>query len=479
MRIIVAGATGYVGGRLVGRLVEAGHEVTVVVRNPDGLDRHAWQDRVTVESGDLLDPESLPPESLRGFEAGYYLVHSLGSGEDFDERDRKAAETFSRAADDLPHLIYLGGLLPDGHRSAHLQSRARTGEQLSSLLPVTEFRAGPIIGSGSASFEMVRYLTERLPVMVAPKWIRNEVQPIGVRDLLAYLMAVLDQPPLGIVEIGGEVLSFRDMLSGYARVQGLPRAILPLPVLAPRLAARWVSWITPIRREIAQPLVEGIVSPVTADLRRARELFPDIDPADYATTLRRADERQRRDLVETRWAHAVRHQPLDYYSVVDQEGLFREVRRVFAKAPPEAVFRVFSSLGGDRGYLVWNWAWHVRGWIDLAFGGPGMRRGRRDPQELDVGDHLDFWRVESIEPNQRLVLRAEMRNPGLGWLSWEIEEQEGGSCLTQTALFRPKGLGGFLYWYFLYIPHRFIFSGMANSIARQAEEEARAETATA
>lgn len=471
MRILVTGATGYVGGRLVPRLLDAGHEVAVLVRNPRRYAGRRGAEHVEVIEGDLLEPDSIAGK-LAGFDAAYYLVHSMLGGAEFGERDRRAAETFAAAIGECPHIVYLGGLLPEGEVSPHLSSRAETGRRLEERLPrrVTEFRAGPIIGSGSASFEMVRYLTERLPVMVTPRWVNNTVQSVAVRDVLNYLVAALDAGPSGIVEIGADVLTFRDMMQIYAEVRGLSRRIIiPTPVLAPRVAARWVGWVTPITNRLAVPLVEGMTRPLAADTEKASRLFPSIEPMSYREAVRRALERVDSNMVETRWTDALGSHV--GFELADQEGLIREVRQTEVDATSDAVFATFSGLGGDKGWLVWNWAWTLRGWLDKLTGGPGLRRGRRDPRRLREGESLDFWRVERVEPPHLLRLRAEMKVPGKAWLQFEAAEAEspGKTVLTQTALFEPKGLPGVLYWYLLYPLHAVIFSDMVRAIGREAE----------
>ena len=468
VRVLVTGATGYVGGRLVPRLLERGHQVRVLVRDEARLQGRPWAGRVEVVRGSLEDEEALR-RALEGVEAAYYLVHAMLSEKAFQEAERRQAETFARVAREagLAHVVYLGGLLPkEGGPSPHLRSRAQVGEILRANLPATEFRAGPIVGSGSASFEMVRYLTERLPIMVAPRWVLNPVSPIAIRDVLAYLLLALERGPSGVVEIGAEPLSFKSMMETYAEVRGLKRVILPVPVLAPRLAALWVGLVTPIPNRLALPLVEGILHPLVADTGRARALFPEVEPIPYRKAVELALERIALGEVETRWSGALYGEG---YRLEDREGLIREVRVLHAKASPEALFRSFSSLGGERGWLAWNWAWVLRGLLDRMVGGPGLRRGRRHPTELLPGEAVDFWRVEAADPPRLLRLRAEMRLPGRAWLEWEAREEKGGSLLVQTAYFEPKGLTGFLYWWALYPIHRRIFSDLARAIVREAE----------
>lgn len=469
MRVLVTGATGYVGGRLVPRLLEAGHQVRVLVRRERSIAGRPWADGVEVFVGDMVEGE-LPAAAFGGVDAAYYLVHSMHAGRDFAQRDRSAASRFADAARDVPLTVYLGGLLPSGggRPSKHLASRAEVGEVLRSRLPTTEFRAGPIIGSGSASFEMVRYLTDRLPVMVAPRWILNEVRPIGIRDILAYLLAALGKPPLGAVDVGVAPMTFKAMMEEYAAVRGYRRLILPLPVLAPTLAALWVGLVTPIPNRIAVPLIQGMIEPLVGDTLRAREIFPDIEPMPYRRAVALAMERIGANLVETRWSGAVG--AAGTFELIDWEGLIREVRSVHVAAPPAQVFRAFCSLGGERGWLAWDWAWRVRGAADRLFGGPGLRRGRRHPEELLEGEAVDFWRVERVQPDKLLRLRAEMRVPGKAWLQFEAVPEQGGTRLVQTAFFAPDGVLGALYWYTLYPIHRPIFSDLVRAIARLAAE---------
>lgn len=467
MTVLVTGATGYIGGRLTSRLVEQGVRVRVLVRDPQRLRGRWWENDVELLRGDLLDASSMA-RALDGVEEAYYLVHSMAAGADFEERDRIAARNFVSAGGGLRHCIYLGGLLPPANDvSRHLQSRADTGAILHEGLPVTEFRAGPIVGSESTSFEMVRYLTERLPFMIAPRWITNKVQPIAVRDVLAYLMAARTRDALGIVEIGGaDQLSFRDMLRQYGDVRGLNRVIIAVPALAPAVAALWIDKVTPIPRTVAIPLVEGIVHPVVADTARARALFPDIVPVGYRAAVERAVARIAEHAVESRWSDALGAG--DSYTLTDQEGVLEETRAQYVDATPEQVFRAFCKLGGDQGWLAWNFLWRVRGFLDRLVGGPGLRRGRRHPEQLLPGEAVDFWRVEIVEPPRVLRLRAEMRVPGKAWLQFTAVPEGSGTRLIQSALFAPRGLFGLLYWYAMYPAHLFIFGDMVRAIARLA-----------
>jgi uncharacterized protein YbjT (DUF2867 family) len=469
MKVLVTGATGYIGGRLVPRLLEMGHEVRVMVRDPGRIAGRLWTPSVEIVRGDVEDPRSLEA-AVDGVEAAYYLIHLMDAGGDFAERDRRAAENFVAAGQDLRHVIYLGGLLPIAENvSKHLASRAEVGEILRAGLPTTEFRAGPVIGSGSASFEMVRYLTERLPAMIAPRWILNDVQPIAIRDILAYLSLALEREPAGIYNVGTAPLTFKGMMQEFARVRGLRRLIVPVPVLAPRLAALWVGLVTPIPNRLAVPLVEGVVHPVVADTSRTTGDFPEIVPLTYHEAVARALQQTTENAVATRWSSALGSAPA--FELSQTEGMIRETRSCRTPADPDAVYSAFTSLGGDRGWLFWSWTWSIRGLLDRLVGGPGLRRGRRHPTELEPGDAVDFWRVERVEKPKLLRLRAEMKVPGRAWLQWEAVPDGTGTRLVQTALFEPIGLAGHLYWNLLYPVHKIMFSGLVRRIAALATAE--------
>ena len=467
MNILVTGATGYIGGRLIPKLLEKGHRVRVFVREERRLEGRKWSEKVEVAIGDLENREEIS-RAMQDIDAAYFLVHSMNEGGDFAERERAIAENFARAAQTVEKIVYLGGLLPAGNVSEHLKSRAAVGEILRAGGKTTEFRAGPIIGSGSASFEMVRYLTERLPVMIVPKWVKNEVQPIAVRNVIEYLVAALDKPPLGVVDIGADVLAFRGMMEIFAEVRGLKRVLIPVPVLTPLLSGLWVGLITPIPNSLAVPLVKGIINPVLADTTKAEANFPEIEPLEYREAVRLALEKINERAVETRWSGAYGEGETTY-RMTDREGVFREVRTVMTDASTESVFRSFTSIGGDKGWLAWGWAWKLRGLMDKLVGGPGLSRGRRHPTEVLIGEELDFWRVEDLKRNQMLLLRAEMKVPGKAWLQFEAVPKDGKTQLIQTAIFAPKGLFGFLYWYASYPAHFFIFERMAQKIVQGAE----------
>lgn len=476
-RILVTGATGYVGGRLAPRLLEAGYRVRCLVRDAERLQGHTWLDGVEVVQGDALDPNSLRA-AMRGVGAAYYLIRGMQGGKVYAERDLEAARNFAAAADQagIERIIYLGELVdPAARLSPYLRSRHETGYALRrGRVPVTEFRAGMIVGAGSVLFEMIRYLTEREPVLVCPRWFFSMAQPIAIRDVLAYLVAALEQgESLGrLVEIGGATrLRYADMLLGYAAERGLRRLLIPTPVYAPFLSAYWVHMVTPVHWRAVLPLIEGLraESVVRDDL--ARQLFPEIRPLDYRTAVHLALGRVQSETVETSWSDALVTSAGDVrpFKLVEQEGMMIERRQMVVDLPPETVFRAYAGLGGERGWLYLNWTWMVRGWIDKLVGGVGLRRGRRHPDELRIGESLDFWRVEAVEPGRLLRLRAEMKVPGKAWLQFQSLPAEGGATLlTQTAYFAPRGLSGFVYWYALYPIHTFIFSGLIRRVAARA-----------
>ena len=464
MNILVTGATGYIGGRLIPALLNNGYTVRALARDPARIQGRSWSDRIEIAIGDLMDPASLS-DALKDIDVAFYLVHSMYAGSDFAQKDRKAVLNFIEAAKDVKHVIYLGGHLPrpDVVPSNHLKSRAEVGTLLRENLPTTEFRAGVIIGSGSASFEIVRYLTERLPVMITPKWVRNYAQPISIRDILKYLLRAVEMPPMDIVEVGSEKLTFLEMMRGYAEVRGMKRVIIPVPVLTPRLAALWIGFVTPVPNSLAVPVVEGLIHDVIGDTRKAAQLFPDIEPIPYKKAVEDAISRVAENNVETRWTNSMGGEAA--YQLTTREGLIEEVRTFNIDSPPEKAFRFVCALGGDKGWLVYHWAWLIRGEIDHLIGGPGLRRGRRDPENLVVGDAVDFWRVESVVPNRLLRLRAEMKVPGRAWLQFETLPDGSGTKLVQKAIFEPRGIGGLVYWYGLYPFHKAIFSKMIKEIA--------------
>jgi uncharacterized protein YbjT (DUF2867 family) len=480
MRILVTGVTGYIGGRLVPLLLEEGTQIRCLVRDPSRLEGRSWTDQVEIIQGDIFDLPSLF-NALQDVKIAYYLIHSMGGGSNFHNLDIIAAENFSYAAkkQGVERIIYLGGLGdPTEQLSTHLQSRQITGERLGvSGIPVTELRAAVIVGSGSLSFEMIRYLTERLPVMICPKWVYTRVQPIAIRNVLDYLVSVKEIPAASgrVIEIGGsDVLTYGEMMMIYARVRGLKRWLIPVPVLTPRLSSYWVHIITPIPSNIARPLIEGLKNEVIVKDNFAREILPEIKLLDYETSVKAALEKLQAGEVETVWSDALVTTQGTVKPVVltTVEGMTIEKRQLIVSASPETIYKIFSGLGGKRGWLYMNWAWQIRGLIDRIAGGVGMRRGRRDPENVRIGDALDFWRVEEVEYNSLLRLRAEMKVPGKAWLQFSVTQHlKDKSLLTQTAFFAPKGLAGWVYWYALYPIHSLIFSGMIRRISQLSELE--------
>ncbi|MER5766385.1 SDR family oxidoreductase [Streptomyces sp. NPDC001985] len=484
---LVTGATGYIGGRLVPELLAAGHRVRALARTPAKLRDHPWAKDVEIVRGDVLDPASLR-EAMRGVDVAYYLVHALGTGSRFEETDREAARNFAEQAADagVGRIVYLGGLTPEGvpsHRlSPHLRSRAEVGRVfLDAPVPATVLRAAVIIGSGSASFEMLRYLTERLPVMVTPSWVRTRIQPIGVRDVLRYLggSARMPREVNRAFDIGGpDVITYLDMMRGYAAVAGLPRRlIVPVPVLTPRLSSHWVGLVTPVPHSIARPLTESLRYEVVCREHDIARYVPDLPgrPLSFRTALTLALQRVQDAHVTTRWSSAslpgAPSDPLPTDPDWAGGSLYTDRRELTVDASPAALWRVIEGIGGDNGWYSFPLAWAVRGWLDRFVGGVGLRRGRRDAQRLRVGDSLDFWRVEEIEPGRLLRLRAEMRLPGLAWLEMRaVGDGQGRTRYRQRALFHPRGLLGHAYWWSVSPFHTVVFGGMARNIARAAEQ---------
>lgn len=479
-RVLVTGATGYLGGRLIPQLLDDGHVVRCLVRDYQRLAAKPWRDRVEVREGDALDAASLRG-TMDECDTLVYLIHSMGRSErGFEDRDRQAAADVAAEAKraGVRHVIYLGGL-GDAKRgmSRHLASRQETGRVLAaSGVPVTEFRAAIVVGSGSLSFEMIRYLTERLPVMVTPRWVSTRVQPIAVRDVLAYLQAAVGRPPTGthdIVEIGGpDVHTYRDLMMIYAAARGLRRRMWTTPVLSPRLSSYWINLVTPIPASIARPLVDGLASEVIVNDPEPARRYP-VRPIPYRRAVELALDRTAQGAPLTLWSDAVsavpRGTPTDE-TWSDEEGMRLDRRVRTVRAGADACYATIVGLGGERGWYAYDWAWRLRGLMDRLVGGIGMRRGRRDPDDLVPGDAVDFWRVQTLEPGRMLQLRAEMKLPGRAWLRFDLvpngpDETE----LHQTAFFEPKGLAGLAYWTAVAPLHALIFPAMAREIARRAE----------
>lgn len=477
--VLVTGVTGYVGGRLVPRLLDAGYRVRCMVRDQTRLEGRSWLNDVEVVEGDVFKPETLMV-ALKNIDVAYYLIHSMGSdASDFHSRDLVAARQFGQAAKEtgVARIIYLGGLGdPDADLSKHLRSRQETGKALGEGgISVTEFRAAVIVGSGSLSFEMIRYLSERLPVMICPRWVSTKTQPIAIRNVLDYLVGTLNVPESAgqVIEIGGaDVLTYGDMMKTYAKVRGLRRWLISVPVLTPALSSYWVHWVTPISANISRPLIAGLRNEVVVRDQLAMKLFPHITLLSYQEAVESALHRLRVGDIESAWSDALASSRGDIPPVIlkNDQGMIVERRQTLVNAPPEFVFRVFTGMGGKRGWFYANWAWEIRGLVDRLFGGVGLRRGRRDADVVRVGDALDFWRVEAVESFHMLRLRAEMKVPGRAWLQFDVKnDAHGQTQLFQTAFFAPKGLWGFLYWYVLYPIHTLIFSGMIREVALRSE----------
>ncbi|MFD6419281.1 SDR family oxidoreductase [Streptomyces sp. NPDC060194] len=483
---LVTGATGYIGGRLVPELLAAGHRVRCLARTPEKLRDHPWRPDAEIVKGDVTDAGSLA-EAMKGVDVAYYLVHALGTGRTFEDTDREAARTFgeqARAAG-VKRIVYLGGLTPTGvpedELSPHLRSRHEVGRiLLDSGVPTVYLRAAVIIGSGSASFEMLRYLTERLPVMVTPSWVHTRIQPIAVRDVLRYLVGSAGMPEdvNRAFDIGGpDVMTYLDMMQHYAAVAGLRRrVVVPVPILTPNLSSHWVNLVTPVPRSIARPLVESLRHEVVCDEHDIARYVADPPgtPMPFVESLTLALRRIRDAEVITRWSSAsTAGAPSDPLPTDPQwagGSLYTDRRARRVEASKDSLWQVVEGIGGENGWYSFPLAWVVRGWLDRLVGGVGLRRGRRDAKRLRVGDSLDFWRVEEIDRGRLLRLRAEMRVPGLAWLEMYVgEDRQGRTVYRQRALFHPRGLWGHAYWWSVAPFHAFVFGGMAQNIAGAAK----------
>jgi uncharacterized protein YbjT (DUF2867 family) len=474
--VLVTGATGYVGGRLAPALLAAGLDVAVLARTPAKLSGVPWAADVRVHPGDADDPAALAA-ALAGVHTAFYLLHSLGTGPGFAGREAAMAAGFAAAARaaGVRQVVYLGGIANDASLSDHLASRAGAGARLRGGVPVLELRAGVVLGSGSASFEMLRYLTEHLPVMVTPRWARNRTQPIAVRDVLHYLVAaaLLPDPVDATLDVAGpETLTYVEMMQRFARVAGLRRrVIVPVPLLTPRLSSLWVGLVTPVPASIARPLVGSLVSEVVAspdrDVHRVLPA-PQGGLCGFDEAVRRALRTVGFNQTPTRWSDAGGPSPtLTASDPAWASGTeFSDVRVAEVPATPDRVWPAVERIGGATGWYGFGWAWRLRGAADRLVGGVGLRRGRRDPERLRVGDGLDFWRVEALQRPRRLLLRAEMRLPGVAYLEFTVDPLPGsGARLTQRASFRPRGIGGRLYWWALTPVHALLFPRMLHRIA--------------
>jgi uncharacterized protein YbjT (DUF2867 family) len=432
-----------------------------------------------VIAGDIADPAALG-EAMRGADAAYYLVHSMGGDTGFAEADRVAAQTFGSAAREakVGRIVYLGGLGHGPGLSAHLESRQEVGRILhASGVPTLELRASVVIGSGSLSFEMIRALSERLPVMTVPKWTSVPAQPIAIEDLLAYLVEGLTVPlsDCRIVEIGGtDRVSYLGIMEEYQRQAGLKRWMIPVPVLTPTLSSHWLGLVTPLYARVGRKLIDSLRNETVVTDDGANRLFPGIRPRGIAEAIARARANEAREFAETRWSNALSslRGPRTWGGVRFGSRLV-DSRAIRSQCTPSAAFASVERIGGATGWYYGGFLWRIRGWLDLLAGGPGLRRGRRDPEHLLPGDTVDFWRVDAIEPGRLLRLAAEMRLPGRAWLQFEVTPDGDGVLVRQTAIFEPLGLLGLSYWYVLYPVHELVFAGMLRGIVRSGERPGR------
>ena len=478
--VLLTGATGYVGGRLLRAFLEDGQNVRCLARRPEAIEP---QPGIEVVAGDVLDPASVA-QALEGIDVAYYLVHSMGSGADFAELDRRAAAIFGKAARDagVGRIVYLGGLGSGRDLSSHLESRQEVGRLLGAFgVETIEFRASIVIGSGSLSFEIVRALTERLPVMITPRWVATRAQPIAIEDVIAYLVAARDLDSRGseVFEIGGaDVATYGELMHEYARRRGLRRLFVRVPVLTPRLSSLWLGLVTPVYARVGRTLIESLPYETVAHDTRALERFP-IKPLGYREAIARALVNEDSAFAETRWSDALSSgasRPGNS-DLTDGRRLIDSRSRHVPVAPAVA-FAPVRRIGGANGWYYADSLWRLRGFLDILAGGVGLRRGRRNPEIPAVGSALDFWRVEAYETDRLLRLRAEMRVPGRAWLQFEVDgnDDERGSTIRQTAIFDPSGLAGLVYWYALKPLHELVFRGMVAGIAREATGGDRTET---
>ncbi len=470
MLVLLTGASGYVGGRLLKSLEDLGYHVRCLARRPATLKAKTGPS-TEVFAGDLLDRPSIEL-ALRGVEVAYYLVHSMGSAGSFEQSDRQAAKNFGAAAKaaGVSRIIYLGGLgNTEEDLSAHLRSRHEVGDVLrESGVPVLEFRASIIIGAGSLSFEMIRSLVERLPIMITPKWVKVPAQPIAIDDVLQYLVEALELPVSRhrIYEIGGaDQMSYADIMLAYARLRGLRLRMITVPILTPYVSSLWLGLVTPLYARIGRKLIESIIHSTVVRDTAALETFS-IRPVGIDEAIRRAIASEEHQFASTRWSDALSSSgPLPAWGGVQFGSRLVDSRTLSVATTPEAAFAPILRIGGNTGWYAWNWLWSVRGFLDLLVGGVGVRRGRRSDTDLRVGDTVDFWRVEALEPNL-LRLVAEMKLPGRAWLEFEVTGDGSSATIRQTATFDPVGLLGRAYWYALYPLHQLVFGGMLRNIAR-------------
>ena len=484
-KILVTGASGYVGGRLVTALLADGADVRVFVRDANKAQSHSWANQVEIATGNASDFESTKA-ALTGVHTAFYLLHSINLGPNFDEIESAMARNFAKAAQScgVSQIVYLGGINNDEKTSKHLTSRANTGKELATTsVPVLELRAGIIIGSGSASFEMLRHLTHRLPVMTTPKWVSNKTHPIAIRDVLWYLRncAKLEKPVGGVFDIGGpEVLTYADMMQKFAKLSGLrKRLIIKVPVLTPKLSSLWIGFVTPVPTSLARPLVGSLISEVVADPKKSIDkliLKPAEGLIDVDGAVKLALSNVSSNTVSTRWSDATLPTAPWQKAQSDPEWagemLLKDKKVRTTDASIKSLWEAIEEIGGENGWYGSDFLWYLRGLLDRMIGGVGLRRGRRDPIHLRVGDSLDFWRVESLVPEQSLKLYAEMILPGKAWLEFRISKLPNGqSEVVQEASFSPRGLGGQLYWYAVLPLHILVFPTMIRNLIRSANRK--------
>jgi uncharacterized protein YbjT (DUF2867 family) len=470
-RVLLTGATGYVGGRLLRKLEESGRPVRCMVRRPEALSGRAAR-HTEIVYGDVLEPNSVH-EAFVGVTVAYYLVHSMAASGPFAGADRRGAENFAAAArrSGVSRIVYLGGLGAEQNLSIHLESRHEVGRILrESGVPTIEFRASVIIGSGSVSFEIVRSLVDRSPVLLMPRWVVSRAQPIAIEDVLAYLLAALDLEleESRLFEIGGaDHVAYADLMREYARQAGLRRTVIRVPFATPRISGLWLSLVTPVYASIGRELIESLRNDTVVRDESAREVFP-IRPRGVSQAIERALANEDREFAETRWSDALSaHHGRNWGGVTLGQRAVAS-RKIEVAASPQQTFAPIQRIGGKTGWYYANGFWRLRGLMDTIVGGVGLRRGRRDPVRLAVGDTLDFWRVEAFEQDRLLRLSAEMKTPGRIWLQFEVESDQAGATLCQTAIFDPHGLAGLAYWYALYPVHYLIFDGMLRRIRQAA-----------
>ncbi len=476
-RVLLTGASGYIGGRLLPLIEARGVKVRCLARRPEHLQSRLGAGTEVV-AGDVLDAPSLDG-AFAGVDTAFYLIHSMGSSGSFEDQDRVAARNFADAAKraGVTRIVYLGGLGEDNDAlSAHLRSRHEVGEVLrQSGCQVIEFRASIVIGSGSLSFELVRALVQRLPMMICPKWVRVQAQPIAIEDLLQYLIAAIDFPgsQSRTFEIGGpDQVSYGEIMKEYARQRGLRRIFISVPLLTPRLSSLWLGLVTPVYARIGRKLIDSMKNPTVVKDAAALTEFP-IQPRGLAEAIRRALGNEDHDFAQTRWSDALSSsRGMMAWGGVRFGSRIIDSRTAWVAVPPARAFAPIRKIGGSQGWYYANFLWTIRGWMDLVWGGIGRRRARRDPEHLHVGDVLDWWRVQAYEPNQRLRLLAEMKVPGRAWLEFEVQPCNEGTTIRQTAIFDPVGVMGLVYWYGIYPLHALVFRGMLRNIAIAAERQA-------